>query len=51
MTRITLFALLFSAVVTAQSDRDVLARIRTEGLEHSQVQPVFDMLTVTSVRA
>jgi len=46
MTRITLLALLFSAVVAAQSDRDVLARIRTEGLEHSQVAPVFDMLTV-----
>src|SRR5476651_1839592 len=46
MTRVTVVALLLSAVVTAQSDRDVLARIRTEGLEHSQVDPVFDMLTV-----
>src|SRR5476649_482620 len=46
MTRVTVVALLLSAVVTAQSDRDVLARIRTEGLEHSQVVPVFDMLTV-----
>ena len=46
MTRITIVALFLSAVVTAQSDRDVLARIRTEGLEHSQVAPVFDMLTV-----
>jgi carboxypeptidase Q len=46
MIRITLLALLFSAVVSAQSDRDVLARIRIEGTEHSQVAPVFDMLTV-----
>jgi hypothetical protein len=47
-TRITLCALLFSSVLLAQpaSDRDVLARIRSEGLEHSQVVPVFDMLTV-----
>ena len=29
-----------------QTDRDVLAKIRTEGLEHSQVERVFDMLTV-----
>jgi carboxypeptidase Q len=29
------------------SERDVLARIRSEGMEHSQVVPVFDMLTVT----
>ena len=46
MTRTTIVALLFSVVVTAQSDRDVLARIRVEGLEHSQVAPVFEMLTV-----
>jgi carboxypeptidase Q len=48
MTRITLCALLFSSILLAQpaSDRDVLARIRSEGLEHSQVVPVFDMLTV-----
>jgi hypothetical protein len=48
MTRATLCALLFSSVLLAQpaSDRDVLARIRSEGLEHSQVVPVFDMLTV-----
>jgi len=48
MTRIILCALLFSSVLLAQpaSDRDVLARIRSEGLEHSQVVPVFDMLTV-----
>jgi carboxypeptidase Q len=29
-----------------QTDRETLARIRTEGLEHSQVAPVFEMLTV-----
>jgi carboxypeptidase Q len=48
MTRAILSALLFSSVVIAQptSERDILARIRTEGLEHSQVSPVFDMLTV-----
>jgi len=46
MTRIPLLALLFSTVLAAQSDRDVLARIRTEAIEHSQVSPVFDMLTV-----
>jgi carboxypeptidase Q len=28
-------------------DRDVLARIRSEAAEHSQVAPVFDMFTVT----
>ena len=48
MTKAILCALLFSTLVMAQpaSERDVLARIRTEGLEHSQVVPVFDMLTV-----
>ena len=48
MTRIPIFALLSSALVMAQpaSERDVLARIRAEGLDHSQVAPVFDMLTV-----
>jgi hypothetical protein len=48
MTRATLCALLFSTAVLAQpaSEREVLARIRVEGLEHSQVAPVFDMLTV-----
>src|SRR4051794_39701169 len=41
-------SLSLSVVLAAQpaSERDVLARIRTEGLEHSQVAPVFDMLTV-----
>jgi hypothetical protein len=48
MTRITTLTLLFSAVVAAQapSNRDVLAKIRTEGLEHSQVAPVFEYLTI-----
>ena len=31
----------------SQPDADVLKRIRTEAAEHSQVSPVFDMLTVT----
>jgi hypothetical protein len=49
MTRITcaVLVLALSVLSAAQSDRDVLARIRTEGMEHSQVQPVFDMFTVT----
>ena len=48
MTRITLLALFCSTVVAAQAppDREVLARIRTEGLDHSQVVPVFDHLTI-----
>jgi carboxypeptidase Q len=49
MTRITsALVLLLSVVTSAQSsrDRDTLAKIRTEGLEHSQVVPVFDMFTV-----
>src|SRR5262245_18307275 len=35
------------AVMSAQTGADlaVLARIRTEGMERSQTQPVFDMLT------
>src|SRR6266446_6026194 len=49
MTRITsaVLVLALSVLSAAQSDRDVLARIRTEGLEHSQVAPVFEMFTVT----
>ena len=37
-----------TAVVSGQpqSERDVLAKIRAEGLEHSQVAPVFEMFTV-----
>ena len=29
-----------------QGDRDAIARIRAEGLEHSQATPVFDYLTI-----
>src|SRR5579864_837579 len=38
-----------AAVVQAQApaDRDVLAKIRSEAFEHSEVAPVFDMFTVT----
>src|SRR5471030_3168943 len=36
-----------TVIVGAQPQTDpTLAKIRTEGLEHSQVSPVFDMLTV-----
>ena len=49
MTRVT-YALLLLVSVTAGAQTPtgdpMLARIRTEGLEHSQVAPVFDMLTV-----
>src|SRR5882724_7580168 len=30
-----------------QVDRELLARLRTEAVDHSQVAPVFDMLTVS----
>ena len=49
MTRVTLaVAVVLAAVVGVQSQTGdpMLARIRAEGLEHSQVVPVFDMLTV-----
>src|SRR6185503_20198092 len=50
MTRITAPVLVLCGATIiaaqAQSDRDVLARIRSEGLEHSQAAAVFDMLTV-----
>ena len=48
MTKITLAALLLLAVtVSAQlPDREITARIRAEGTEHSQVQRVFDTLTI-----
>ena len=41
-------ALLFASAVSVQTQTGdpILARIRTEGLEHSQVVPVFEMLTV-----
>src|SRR4030095_11111934 len=47
MTRISVLTLLFAAVVAAQApaNRDVLSKIRAEGLEHSQVAPVFEYLT------
>ena len=46
MTKITLLMLLLSASAIAQTAGDpTLARIRTEGLEHSQVAPVFAMFT------
>jgi hypothetical protein len=50
MTRITIaFVVLLSLAAGAQSQTGdpMLARIRVEGLEHSQVAPVFDMLTVS----
>ena len=48
MTKATLCALLLSTALIAQpaSERDMLARIRAEGIEHSQVERVFNMLTV-----
>ena len=49
LTRIFALVLLCGSVVTIaqpQTGDPMLAKIRTEGLEHSQVAPVFDMLTV-----
>jgi hypothetical protein len=47
MTRITTVAFaLVTVAAQAQSGDPTLARIRSEGLEHSQAAPVFDMLTV-----
>jgi len=51
MTRTSVIAVstVFLGVIAsaqAPADRDVLAKIRSEGLEHSQVAPVFEMLTV-----
>lgn len=48
MTRIAIAALALGAVLSAQSgaDRQTLAKIRTEGLQHSQVARVFEALTV-----
>ena len=45
----TIFLLLFATVVAGAQgsvDRDAVARIRAEGLEHSQVERVFTTLTV-----
>jgi len=48
MTRITTTSLflLLVATTSAQAPSDVTARIRTEGLEHSQVERVFNTLTI-----
>ena len=47
MTKLTVAALLLLAViVAAQPPSDILTRIRVEGTDHSQVQRVFDTLTV-----
>ena len=48
MMKGVLSAVLVSTALLAQpaSERDTLARIRAEGLEHSQVGPVFDTLTI-----
>jgi carboxypeptidase Q len=48
-TRVVLLAVLCATVLVAaqsSSDRDVLARIRAEGLERSQATAVFDYLTI-----
>jgi carboxypeptidase Q len=51
MTRhLALSVVLVGVAATARgqiSDRDLLARIRSEASEHSQVSPVFDTFTVT----
>src|SRR5206468_4898824 len=48
MTRVSVFVLLASTIAAAQppTDRDVLARIRVEGMERSQAAPVFNHLTI-----
>jgi carboxypeptidase Q len=48
MNRVAILALPCLAFAAAQppTDRDVLARIRAEGMEHSQVSTIFDYLTV-----
>ncbi len=35
-----------AAGAQAPSERDILAKIRTEGIDHSQVAPVFEYLTI-----
>ena len=50
MTKITVVAFVVTlAVVSGQTavDRDTIAKIRAEGIERSQVEPVFNELTVT----
>src|SRR5262245_54035578 len=49
MTRLTSAVAIGFAVATLHAqtpDRETLAKIRTEGIERSQVQPVFDYLTI-----
>jgi carboxypeptidase Q len=43
----TLLCVCTAASAQSQTGDPILAKIRSEGLEHSQVAPVFDMLTVT----
>lgn len=47
---LVVFALCSTVTVWAQgppTDREIIAKIRAEGLERSEVEPVFDELTVT----
>ena len=47
MTKITVAALsLLAVTIAAQAPSDILTRIRVEGTDHSQVQRVFDILTI-----
>ena len=48
LIHVVLLTVLVVGTLSAQapSDRDVLGKIQTEGLQHSQVAPVFEMLTV-----
>ena len=48
MTRITILVLLSTTLVVAQAaaDRDIVAKIRAEAMEHSQAAVVFDHLTI-----
>jgi len=48
MTKITILVLLATVLVVEQAptDRDVLAKIRTEGTDHSQATAIFDHLTI-----
>jgi carboxypeptidase Q len=48
MLRITTLVLLSTIIVVAQapSDRDIVAKIRAEAIEHSQAAAVFDHLTI-----
>jgi hypothetical protein len=46
MKKAILVAILLSAAASAQTGDPMLSKIKAEGLERSQVTPVFDMLTV-----